>query len=124
MEYNLTKKQIDEHVRCAHDLCEKKTAIDMAALNGIKKILKACENHILAFSDKEDDDENFSINVFTDWGEEVNLLVDDVRMKNNTIILRAEGNDYNIWETDKSATDVYQYMVDEIEFDLELESNE
>lgn len=118
-ESNMTLNDIRKHSEQAKKLCEQKTAIDMAAMESIKEVLKTCENHTLSFSDKEDDDENFTINVPTDYGEMENLLVDSIRMeKNDAILLNADGRDFWIWETDKSATEIYQYMMDEIEFEF------
>ncbi len=119
MESNLTKEQIAKHIELSQELCIEKSAIDLKALQGIVEILKTCKNNRLGFSDKEDDDENFSINVPNENGEVCNYLVDDVELiGKNVIILRAEGKDFQLWETDKSATELYSYIVDEIEFDF------
>lgn len=116
-ESNMTLNEIRKHSEQARKLCEQKTAIDMAAMKNIKKVLKTCENHTLSFSDKEDDDENFTINVPILDGEMKKLFVDDIRLeKNDAIFLRVIDEDYWICETDKSATEIYQYMMDEIEF--------
>lgn len=118
MESNLTKEQITKHIEQSQELCKQKTVIDLTALRNIKEILKTCENNRLGFSDKEDDDENFCINIVDCCGTSECLLVDDVQlMPNDVIVLHAEGKEYNLWETDKSATDLYVYMMDEIEFE-------
>lgn len=119
MESNMNRKQIMLHLAEAHNLCKEKTAIDLKSLKAIKNVLKTCENNTLGFSDKEDDDENFTINVPTDYGEMENLLVDTIRMeKNGAILLNADGRDFWIWETDKSTTEIYSYMMEEIEFEF------
>lgn len=118
-ESKMTLNEIRKHSEQAKKLCEQKTAIDMAAMKNIKEVLKSCENHRLGFSDKEDDDENFTINVPDGFCADTNYLVDDIRLeKNGVILLHANNEDYQIWETDKSATEVYQYMMDEIEFEF------
>lgn len=123
MESNLTKEQIAKHVELVEELCIEKSVIDREALQGIVEILKTCENNKLSFSDKEDDGENFCINVFDENGEDCNYLVDDVELiGKNTIILRAEGKDFYLWETDKSILELYRYMVDEINFEYQQSS--
>lgn len=118
-ESKMTLNEIKKHSEQAKKLCKQKTAIDMAAMESIKEVLRTCEKHRLGFSDKEDDDENFTINVVNEFGIEGNYLVDDIRLeKNNEILLRVIDEDYWIWETDKSATEIYQYMMDEIEFEF------
>ena len=118
MESNMNREQILLHLAEAHNLCKEETAINLKALNAIKDVLKTCKNNTLGFSDKDDDDENFTINVPTDYGEMENLLVDTIRMeKNGAIVLNADRRDFFIWETDKSATSIYSCMMDEIEFE-------
>lgn len=124
MNSNLKRDEITTFVGHAQRLCEQKHEADMKALNYIKLVLRTCKDNTLGFSDKEDDDENFTINVPTDYGEMENLLVDTIRMgKNGSVVLNADGRDFQIWETDKSATEVFQYMMDEIEFEYQ-QSNE
>ena len=119
MESNMNREQILLRLAEAHNLCEEKTAIDLKSLKAIKEVLETCENNTLGFSDKEDDDENFTINIPTDYGEMENLLVDTIRIeKNGAILLNADGRDFWIWETDKSTTEVYSYMMEEIEFEF------
>lgn len=118
-ESNLTIEQIRERSEQVKALKQQQTAIDMAALGIIKSILETCENRRLSFSDKEDDDENFTINVFDDFGIKNNYLVDDIRLeKKGVVVLHAENEDYRIWETDKTYTEICQYMLDEIEFEI------
>jgi hypothetical protein len=120
MECNFNRAEIAENVKNARHLCGEKTRIDMDALNAIKNVLKHCENHTLHFSDKEDDDENFTVNIFTDWGEQENHLVDSIRVEDNdAVLINCGGEDYWTWETDKSVTEIYQYMMDEIEFEFD-----
>ena len=118
-ESNLTIEQIRERSEQVKALKQQQTAIDMAALGIIKSILETCENRCLSFSDKEDDDENFIINVIDDFGIANNYLVDDIRLeKNGVVVLHAENEDYQIWETDRTYTEICQYMLDEIEFEI------
>ena len=118
MECNFNRAEIAENVKNARNLCGEKTRIDMEALNAIKNVLKHCENHTFHFSDKEDDDENFTVNIFTDWGEQENHLVDSIRVEDNdAVLINCGGEDYWTWETDKSVTEIYQYMMDEIQFE-------
>ena len=119
MDSNLKRDQITAFVGHAQRLCEQKHEADMKALNYIKLVLRTCKDNTLGFSDKEDDDENFTINVPSDYCEMENLLVDHIKMeKNGSVLLNADGRDFQIWETDKSATEIYQYMMDEIEFEF------
>lgn len=120
MECNFNRAEIAENVKNARNLCGEKTRIDMEALNAIKNVLKHCENHTLHFSDKEDDDENLTIKVADGSSVERKWFVNDIRLeKNGAIFLRVVDEDYWIWETDKSATEIYQYMMDEIEFEFD-----
>ena len=119
MECNFNRAEIAENIKNARNLCGEKTRIDMEALNAIKNVLKHCENHTLHFSDKEDDDENLTIKVADGSSVERKWFVNDIRLeKNGAIFLRVVDEDYWIWETDKSATEIYQYMMDEIEFEF------
>ena len=124
-ESNLKKEEITEFVGHAQRLCEQKHEADMKALNYIKLVLRTCKDNSLGFSDKEDDEENFSINVPRNDGTMENLLVDAIRIdKNGNVFLEAEREKFYIWETDKSATEVFQYMMEEIEFEYEQENNQ
>lgn len=120
MDSNLKRDEITAFVGHAQRLCEQKHEADMKALNYIKLVLRTCKDKTLGFSDKEDDDDNFTINVPTDYGEMENLLVDHIKMeKNEAVFLHADGRDFWIWETDKTATEIFQYMMDEIEFEFD-----
>lgn len=119
-ESNLKRDEITAFVGHAQRLCEQKHEADMKALNYIKLVLRTCKDKTLGFSDKEDDDDNFTINVYNDNNEQENLLVDHIRMeKNEAVFLNADGRDFWIWETDKTATEIFQYMMDEIEFEFD-----
>lgn len=119
-ESNLKRDEITAFVGHAQRLCEQKHEADMKALNYIKLVLRTCKGNTLGFSDKEDDDDNFTINVYNDNNEQENLLVDHIRMeKNEAVFLNADGRDFWIWETDKTATEIFQYMMDEIEFEFD-----
>ena len=120
MDSNLKRDEITAFVGHAQRLCEQKHEADMKALNYIKLVLRTCKDKTLGFSDKEDDDDNFTINVYNDINEQENLLVDHIKMeKNEAVLLHADGRDFWIWETDKTATEIFQYMMDEIEFEFD-----
>ena len=120
MECNLNRTEIVENVKNAMRLCGEKTRIDIEALNAIKDVLKHCENHTFHFSDKEDDDENLTVNVYNDQGVQENHLVDSIRVEDNgAVLINCNGEDYWTWETDKSVTEFYQYLIDEIESEFD-----
>lgn len=99
--------------------------IKTKCLDIVKEILNTCKDKTLTFSDKDDDDDNFSVNVLVD-GKEENVMVRNVHIGDcGLVFIKTEDDrDWYFYEVHVDYDDLVKYMLDEIKHEIEHENDE
>ncbi len=99
--------------------------IKTKCLEMITEILDTCKDKTLTFSDKDDDDDNFSVNVLVDGNEE-NVMVRNVHIGDGGLICvtTEDDRDWFIREVHVDYDDLIKYMLDEIKHEISHNDDE
>ena len=91
-------------------------------LEMVKEILNTCKDKTLTFSSKDDDDDNFSVNVLVDNKEE-NIPVRNVHIGDGGLVFikTEDDRDWYFYEVHVDYDDLVKYMLDEIKYEIEHE---
>lgn len=119
----LTEKQLGKHAHKLNDLEVREGAIQKEALQGIKDILRHCEDNKHHFPITDDEDEDVIVNIADDDGNMEKMTVESIELtKNDVRITTTNGGNYHLWETDKTNIYFYCNLISDVEFDMIAES--
>lgn len=119
----LTEEQLSQHAHKLNDLEVREGAIQREALNGIKDILRHCEDNKHYFPITDDEDEDVIVSIPDDDGNMEKMTVESIELtKDDVRITTTNGGKYHLWETDKPNTYFYCDLISDVEFDMIAES--
>lgn len=117
-----TKAELDMMRFSYRNLAEIENTIAFESSLLVEKILKRCKNNTLAFSDHDDDGDNFYVTVIKDRdGELVNVeeMVDSVVYdeEHDQITIKTYDGEYAVWDVGLTYLQLLNAMLVEIEFE-------